>query len=145
MVPLFSRPISTVGALVFNRAGQVLMVRTQKWSNLWGIPGGKIKFGETSLKALRRELKEETNLAVADIRFVLVQDCIHSKEFHRDAHFILLNYTCRVRGKGAVRLNDEAQEFRWLSMDEALSIELNQPTRVLLQEVRRVSKELAGS
>jgi len=58
-----------------------LMVRTHKWSNLWGIPGGKIKWGEPSEDALRRELKEETNLNVTDIQFVLVQDCIHSKEF----------------------------------------------------------------
>ncbi len=74
------------------------MVRTQKWSGLWGIPGGKIKFGETSIDALKREIKEETNLGVADIEFVLVQDCIHSKEFYRDSHFVLLNYTCRVHG-----------------------------------------------
>src|SRR6185503_2825293 len=34
-------PVSTVGALIFNSKGQVLMVRTHKWSDLWGIPGGK--------------------------------------------------------------------------------------------------------
>ena len=40
-------PLATVGALIFNGAGEVLMIRTHKWSNLWGIPGGKIKWGET--------------------------------------------------------------------------------------------------
>ncbi len=54
-------PIVTVGGLIFNAAGEVLMIRTHKWSNLWGIPGGKIKWGEASEEALRRELKEETN------------------------------------------------------------------------------------
>ena len=91
------------------------MIRTHKWSNKWGIPGGKIKWGETSEAALRREIKEETDLKVTDIEFVLVQDCIHSKEFYRDAHFVLLNYTCRCAGKNPrVKLNDEGQEFRWL-------------------------------
>ena len=33
-------PEATVGALIFNDAGKVLMIRTHKWSNLWGIPGG---------------------------------------------------------------------------------------------------------
>ena len=57
-------PIATVGALVFNSENEVLMIRTHKWSNLWGIPGGKIKWGETSEAALRREILEETGLEV---------------------------------------------------------------------------------
>ena len=129
-------PIVTVGGLIFDDAGRVLMVRTYKWSLLWGIPGGKIKWGEASVDALSRELKEETNLEVADIHFVLVQDCIHSKEFYRDAHFILLNYTCRCAGVPVVTLNDEAREFRWLTLAEALALPLNQPTRTLLLAVR---------
>src|SRR5207302_9274157 len=112
--PARQHPIATVGALIFNTQGQVLMIRTQKWSNLWGIPGGKIKFGESSLTALRREIKEETNLAIEDIKFVLVQDCVHSTEFFRDAHFILLNYICRAINPADLRLNDEAEEFQWL-------------------------------
>jgi len=128
-------PIVTVGGLIYNAAGQVLMVRTHKWSNLWGIPGGKTKLGETSEAALRRELKEETNLDVTEIRFVLVQDCIHSKEFYRDAHFVLLNYTCRCAGPPDVRLNDEAREFRWVNLREALALPINAPTRLLLEAV----------
>ena len=130
-------PIVTVGALIYNDAGQVLMIRTQKWSNLWGIPGGKIKWGEASEDALRREVREETNLDIADIRFVLVQDCIHSQEFYRDAHFVLLNYTALASGEQArqVVLNDEAREFRWLDLDKALHLPINAPTRVLLEAV----------
>ena len=129
-------PVATVGALIFNDRDEVLLVRTRKWSNLWGIPGGKIKGGETAEAALRRELLEETGLTVTDIRFVLVQDCIRSPEFYRAAHFLLLNYTCRCPGEPVVRLNDEAQAHRWLPLAEALALELNQPTRVLAEAVR---------
>ena len=117
------------------------MVRTHKWSNLWGIPGGKTKWGETSEDALRRELKEETNLDVRDVRFVLVQDCIHSKEFYRDAHFVLLNYTCRCAGEPVVKLNDEAREFRWVPTAEALAMPINQPTHRLLLAVTAPTRE----
>jgi phosphoglycolate phosphatase len=153
------QPIVTVGALIFNQRNEVLMIQTQKWSNLWGIPGGKTHFGETSIDALRREIKEETNLDIDDIQFVLVQDCIHSKEFYRDEHFVLLNYTCRVsslmnrgtdrapslspigeegQGEGAtVKLNEEATQFRWLPLDQALALALNTPTRILLNSVQK--------
>ena len=128
-------PLSTVGGLIFNSKDEVLMIRTHKWSNKWGIPGGKIKWGETSEAALRREVKEETGLKVTDIKFVLVQDCIHSKEFYRDAHFVLLNYTCRATGKLEVKLNHEAQEFQWVTLAEAKKLKLNKPTKVLIEAV----------
>ena len=131
--PAREHPLVTVGAAIFDEADRVLMIRTPKWSNLWGIPGGKIQFGESSEAALRRELKEETDLDVHDIRFVLVQDCIHSPEFYRDEHFVLLNYSCRCAGQPRVRLNQEAVEFRWLTLKEALKLPLNRPTRFLLE------------
>lgn len=138
-------PLVTVGALISNNAGDVLMIRTHKWSNLWGIPGGKIKWGEPSEDAVRREIKEETNLEIADIQFVLVQDCIHSKEFYRDAHFVLLNYTCRCAGKPDVKLNDEAREFRWVSLKTALEMPINTPTRKLLEAVAVRSQACEGA
>ena len=135
---LYAHPIATVGALIFNSHGQVLMLRTHKWSGLWGIPGGKPKFGESSEAALRREVKEETNLDIDRIQFVLVQDCIHSAEFHRDAHFVLLNYTCVAQDPTEVLLNDEAEEYRWLPPAEARALPLNTPTRILLDVVQKI-------
>jgi phosphoglycolate phosphatase len=130
-------PVITVGALIRDELGQVLMVRTRKWSNLWGIPGGKVKYGETLEAALRRETMEETNLELAEIRFVMVQDCIRSDEFYREAHFVLVNYTARRLGTNGVRLNDEAQEYCWLPMSAAMHLPLNRPTRVLIESLIR--------
>ena len=127
------RPVATVGALIHDDAGRVLMIRTHKWGNRWGIPGGKIERGEPSEDALRREVREETGLALADVRFVMVQDCIDSPEFMRPEHFLLLNYLGKA-SVSEVTLNDEAQEFRWLAPDEAFALDLNQPTRLLLEE-----------
>lgn len=137
-------PLATVGALIFNARGEALMIRTHKWSGLWGIPGGKIKRGETSVAALRRELKEETNLNITGIEFVLVQDCINSKEFYRPAHFVLLNYVCRAVGKKLdVILNEEGREFKWLKLAEAKELKLNKPTKILLAAVEKMRKKKA--
>ena len=128
-------PVPTVGALIFNAQGEVLMIQTHKWSHRWGIPGGKIKTNEPSLDALRREVKEETGLELRNIRFELVQDCIEPPEFYKKAHFLLLNYTAEAVGTDVV-LNDEAETYRWVSLDEAGRMELNGPTRILLEHAR---------
>jgi 8-oxo-dGTP pyrophosphatase MutT (NUDIX family) len=107
------------------------MVHTLKWSGLWGIPGGKIKAGESSEDALRREISEETDLPLSDIRFALVQDCIRSKEFYKPAHFVLLNYIAHTK-KIQVTLNAEADEYRWCTLEECYQLNLNTPTRILL-------------
>ena len=128
-----ARPITTVGALIHDGAGKILMIRTHKWSGLWGIPGGKIKRGESSIDALKREVLEETKLHISEIGFVMNQDCIASPEFMHPEHFILLNYVARASSTD-VHLNEEAEEFIWLSPAEALKLPLNTPTRVLLEE-----------
>lgn len=131
--PQPAHPVPTVGALIHDGHGQVLMIRTHKWSNRWGIPGGKIRRGEPVIAALRREIQEETALAIDDIGFVMTQDSIDSPEFERPEHFILLNYVARALSRNVV-LNDEAEEFQWLTPADALTLDLNHPTRVLLLE-----------
>ncbi len=128
-----TRPIATVGALIHDGLGKLLMIRTHKWGDRWGIPGGKIERGETALAALQREIREETALELGDIRFVLVQDSIDSPEFMRPEHFLLLNYIARALSN-AVCLNDEAEEFLWLTPADALALNLNQATRILIAE-----------
>ncbi|MGI8602143.1 MAG: NUDIX domain-containing protein [Verrucomicrobiales bacterium] len=132
--PLDTTPVGTVGALIFNRAGRVLMLKTNKWSHRWGIPGGKIRRGEPSEAALRREVREETGLEIEEIRFVMVQDCVDPPEFHHSAHFLLLNYTALALD-GEISLNDEAQAFQWVGLEEALELDLNIPTHTLILEV----------
>lgn len=134
-----AHPIATVGALILNDAGEMLIIRTHKWSHRWGIPGGKIKRGETCEEALVREISEETALSLKNIEFVMVQDCVEPPEFQRSAHFLLLNYIARcAEADPQVVLNEEAQEFQWLTLEKALQMDLNIPTRVLIDEcVRR--------
>ncbi len=128
----FPYPVPTVGALILNDREEILLIRTHKWGDRWGIPGGKIREGERMEEGLKREIAEETGLAIGDIRFALVQEAVNSPEFYRPAHFILVNYFARA-DRNDVVLNDEAEEYRWVKPEDALPMNLNTYTKVLIE------------
>ena len=129
-------PIITVGGLLRDGGGDVLLVKTRKWSNLWGIPGGKVEYGETLEAAFLRETQEETGLHALNPRLVMVQDAIEHPEFYRKRHFVLINYLATVAGdRPLVNLNYEAQEHIWTPLREAEGMPLNGPTRRLVERV----------
>ena len=133
-------PIVTVGGLILNENNQVLLIKTNKWSGLYGTPGGKVDYGESLECALKREIKEETNLSIKDIQFVLYQDCIEHPEFYKPRHFLLMNFIARIN-PGEVILNYESEKFRWEKIEDAIKLPLNEPTKNLILELKDRKKD----
>jgi len=129
-------PEPTVGALIFNPRGQVFLMRSHKWRDHWVLPGGHIELGERMEDALRREVKEETSLDIRDIDFICFQEFIYDERFWQRRHFIFFDYACKT-DSAAVTLNDEAQEYVWVTLDEALKMPVEHYTAVALREYLR--------
>ncbi|MCT7985184.1 NUDIX domain-containing protein [Laspinema sp. A4] len=125
-------PLSTVGALVCGPSGRVLIAKTTKWRGLWGVPGGKVDWGETLEAALLREFREEVGLDLVEIRWALLQEAVLDPQFCRDAHFIMMNYYARSTTETVIP-NDEIEEWVWVPPQEALNYSLNTYTRVLVE------------
>ena len=51
-------------AWIEDLANRVLLVRQAAGFKLWTLPGGKVKRGESLVKALKREIREETGLHI---------------------------------------------------------------------------------
>lgn len=126
------RPLATVGALVVGPSRRVLIIKTHKWRSQWGVPGGKIEYGETMTRALKREFLEETGLTLTEIYQGPLQEAVQSPEFYERAHFILLNFIALTEHE-EVRLNEEAEAYTWVSPERALTYDLNTPTRTLVE------------
>jgi nucleoside triphosphatase len=127
------RPLCTVGALVVNPKAEVLIVRTTKWRGSWGVPGGKLDWGESLQEALLREFREEVALDLQQVRFALLQEAILDSQFHVPAHFVLVNYYAFSANTEVVP-NEEIVEWAWLPPEQALSYPLNNFTERLVSD-----------
>jgi nucleoside triphosphatase len=120
-------PEPTVGALIENGEGKVLLCDSHKWPGIYTVPGGHVELGETCEDALIRECKEEVGLDVTVIELLSIQQVIHPKEFwNNDAHFIFFDYLCRMQGKQEAKVDsDEIQSIIWVDPKEALELRID--------------------
>ena len=130
-------PEVTVGVLVFNQEGKVFLMVSPKWRGKYGLPGGHIEYGETMEEAIRREIKEETNLNLFDIQFLMVQECIFSKEFYKKKHFVFLDYIAKAKSTKVILDGEEGTQYVWTTIDEALKLRLNPYTKNTILEYKK--------
>ncbi|MFN4173522.1 MAG: HAD-IIB family hydrolase [Parachlamydiaceae bacterium] len=130
-----AKPIVTVGVLIVSKDNRLFFARSErKWSGKWTIPGGKVEPGETLIQAAIREVKEETRLDIADVRFAKICESIFSKEFFKRRHFVMHDFVARLTSnEDAVILNDEAEEYGWFTIEEAKKLDLIEPGKELIQ------------
>jgi nucleoside triphosphatase len=126
-----SYPLPAVAALIAYQ-NKVLIVRTHKWSGLWGVPGGKIDYGEDTLTALKREMREEVGLEIRDVQYAFYSDIIEDSKFYKPAHFLSLEFVA-YSDSNKVSTNEEIAEFAWVSLEEAFTYPINSYTKRLLE------------
>ena len=112
------RPIVGIGVVVL-RPGAVLLVRRGQPPNAgaWSLPGGAQELGETAETAARRELLEETGLAVGKLLLAANVDSIHRDPDGRVRyHYTILDFAARWEG-GEPRAGGDVTEVAWAAFD----------------------------
>ena len=91
---------------------KILAMRDER-SPFYYLPGGRVKLGETAEKAVTREFKEETQLNTVKYKFM-------SSRYHEPRNVLMLNFlTMAENGEPAID-EEEIDEVRWFTFDEAL-------------------------
>ena len=127
-------PVVAVGAVVFREERVLLVRRGQPPSHdLWAIPGGKVRLGETLQAAAEREILEETGLTVRAREPVYTFDFIEQDAQGRIRfHYVIVDLIADYVA-GTICAGDDAREVRWIGPDEIPQLKVSPQTIELLQ------------
>jgi 8-oxo-dGTP diphosphatase len=129
------RPIVGVGAVVLDGDRVVLVKRANEpLKGEWSLPGGAVDVGETLEEAIRREVREETGLAVEVGPIVEVLDRIRSDSDGRvKFHYVLIDFLCRPTG-GELRCASDAEEAVWTDVRGIKRYEVAEATLTVIDK-----------
>ena len=115
----------SAGAIITNKDGHVLLLKHRfRPSPGWGIPCGFIEKGEQPDEAVRRELREEAELELVDVKLFATRAFNEPKQ-------IEILFTARAVDD-TERLSFEIQKAAWFSPDE-LPVDLPRGQRKLIE------------
>ena len=105
-----------VNAIIKKEDG-VLTIKRKKdpWRGMYGLPGGHVEKNESNVKALRREVREETGFEIEVKELDFKGSCklnYFSKGFEVYFYFVKI-----VSGKEKIQ-SEEVEEIKWLDLGD---------------------------
>lgn len=126
----------SVKAIIKDESGRVLLGREK--DGAWELPGGGLEHGENPKEALAREILEETGFAVEWMSDQPVAFWTINKEVGSPTlkWFAFVAYEVKVSGefKPNHDTNDEIEEIRYVTREEAKSLQLHDNTKPYFTE-----------
>lgn len=101
-------------AIIINYEGEILLAQRSafmKHALQWEFPGGKIKAGENSFKAIKREINEELNVSVSTKHLLKIIEWNYG-----DTDIELQAIVCELKSENFVLA--EHNRIDWFSLEE---------------------------
>ncbi|MCL2405759.1 MAG: NUDIX domain-containing protein [Defluviitaleaceae bacterium] len=108
-------------AAIRNKKGQLLMQQRTYPHGVWGLPGGLMELGESTIDTVKRKVMEETGLKLGELSLFGVYSgqgyqCIAANGDEFDVVTIVYT-TCEYEGEVEV-MDDESLGFEWFDFDK---------------------------
>jgi len=106
------------GAFILNENNELLLQQRNKApeKGYWSIPGGKVELFEKIEDAVKREIKEETDVDIEVIKLLGICDHIVDNE---QVHWVSPSYLCKiVAGNPRIIEPQKHSDMKWFSLDE---------------------------
>ena len=89
------KPEAGCGAAIRDDTGRLLLIQRlrQPEAGAWGLPGGKIDFGEPAIETARREIAEELGIEIDILRLACIAETINEGD---GRHWIAPVYEARI-------------------------------------------------
>jgi len=132
-----NKPTLVVGACIFNDEGRIFVMRSPKWSDKLTIPGGRVEINEKIEDALKREIKEETNLEIDDIEFVTNKEMINPADYlGKMRHFVGIDFKVHATNAADAKVDGrEGVEHFWLMPEEIIDrTDVTEVTKTLVEK-----------
>lgn len=129
-----SQPVVGVGAIIICD-GKILLEKRkgEPGKGKWSVPGGLVELGERAEDAVVREVKEETGLDVANPALIdVVDNIVLDENGEVKYHFVIIDYFVQLKG-GEMQAADDADELRWVPLNEAEKYDLTKTLRAFLK------------
>ncbi len=137
------KPIVGVGAVIICD-GKILIEKrkNEPGKGKWSIPGGLVELGESVEKTVIREVKEETGLDVEKPLLIdVVDNIVKEGSDEIKYHFVIIDFFLKLKG-GLLKAGSDAEELRWVRLDEAEKYDLTKTFRQFLQRNRQKLEKL---
>jgi len=114
--------------VVLDEGGRVLLLRhaLRKGSG-WGIPGGFMMSGEQPEDAVRREVREETGLALEKVELAFVRSLGHVRQVE-----VIFRASMKAAALKGLKKNFEIERAQWFALD-ALPSDVGRDQRLIIE------------
>ncbi|MFX1283854.1 MAG: NUDIX hydrolase [Promethearchaeota archaeon] len=128
------RPWVSAHAIIFDPKKRILLTKraAPPKQNYWFPPGGAIDVGETVEEGVKREILEETDIIVNNLRFIdFIDGITRNTEGKVIYHFVVFMFSADYL-EGTIKAKDDALEVKWVSIQDILSERVLVPKELLL-------------